>query len=117
ALEGAVDRPGHSLERRERRADHDVDARLRPQREDNVAGEGHRVGRCLVHLPVAGDELLADHGVGVSDGTLQDSRNATPGRTFPSRYSRLAPPPVEQCVTLPATPNFRADRKSTRLNS
>src|SRR5690606_32590238 len=27
---------------------------------------------------------------------------------LPSRNSRLAPPPVEQCVTLAATPNFLA---------
>src|SRR3954469_1843026 len=41
-------------------------------------------------------------------GERQLSRNTTPGRALPSRYSRLAPPPVEQCVTLSATLNFFA---------
>src|SRR4051812_46313772 len=42
--------------------------------------------------------------------TLKDqpSRKATPGRIFPSRNSKLAPPPVEQWVTLSATLNFFA---------
>src|SRR3954469_22198660 len=41
-------------------------------------------------------------------GERQLSRNTTPGRALPSRYSKLAPPPVEQCVTLSATLNFFA---------
>src|SRR3954469_14110706 len=41
-------------------------------------------------------------------GERQLSRNTTPGRALPSRYSRLAPPPVEQCVTLSSTLNFFA---------
>ena len=32
-------------------------------------------------------------------------RQAMPGRTFPSRYSSDAPPPVEIWVTLSANPN------------
>src|SRR5436190_22870424 len=39
---------------------------------------------------------------------LATSKNATPGSTLPSRNSRLAPPPVEQWVTLSATLNFFA---------
>src|SRR3954469_198294 len=41
-------------------------------------------------------------------GERQLSRNTTPGRALPSRNSKLAPPPVEQCVTLSATLNFLA---------
>src|SRR5208337_4772709 len=47
--------------------------------------------------------FLRDRDMGV-----QLSKNATPGKTLPSRNSRLAPPPVEQCVTLSATLNFLA---------
>src|SRR5258708_9559331 len=42
------------------------------------------------------------------DFHIQFSKNATPGSTLPSRNSRLAPPPVEQCVTWSATLNFLA---------
>ena len=38
----------------------------------------------------------------------QEAKAATPGSTLPSRNSRLAPPPVEQWLTLSATPNFLA---------
>jgi hypothetical protein len=30
----------------------------------------------------------------------------TPGRSFPSKNSREAPPPVEMCVILSANPNW-----------
>ena len=63
-----------------------------------------------VHLPVPGDQ--AEH-----EGFLRCmERNEhvrirempRPGQSLPSRYSRLAPPPVEQWVTLWATLNFFA---------
>src|SRR6185437_10838748 len=41
---------------------------------------------------------------------------ATPGSTLPSRYSSDAPPPVDTCDTLPATPAFfTADAESPLL--
>src|SRR4051812_4021343 len=41
-------------------------------------------------------------------GDHQVSKFTTPGNALPSRNSRLAPPPVEQCETLSSTLNFLA---------
>src|SRR5206468_237911 len=62
-----------------------------------VVGVGERVGELLderdglevveVHLPVARHQRGPRH--------QSSSNTARPGRLLPSRYSRLAPPPVE----------------------
>src|ERR1700736_425131 len=51
----------------------------------------------LEHLPVAGDERNARHFSGSA---------ATPGSVRPARNSSDAPPPVEICEILSATPAF-----------
>src|SRR5205823_7686042 len=56
--------------------------------------ELHRLGGGLVHLPVSADERATRH----SSSTL------IPGSSRPSRNSSEAPPPVETCVTLSASP-------------
>src|SRR5215469_13940913 len=48
----------------------------------------------VVHLPVAGDQRLA----AARPAHEESSSAARPGSVRPSRYSRLAPPPVEICV-------------------
>src|ERR1044071_7536288 len=56
-------------------------------------------GHGIVLISDARYSLLATH---------YCSRNTTPGNALPSRNSRLAPPPVEQCDTLVSTLNFFA---------
>src|SRR3970282_617570 len=53
-----------------------------------------------IHLPVADDQVLAlahTHRLSTS----------TPGSDLPSKYSRLAPPPVETWDTASSRPNWR----------
>ena len=62
------------------------------------AMRGTRVERGMGELPVLAVDLDHRVVVGVSlVGRAQQSRTSTPGRSLPSRYSRLAPPPVEMC--------------------
>src|SRR5579859_3494923 len=81
----------HAAQRGERRQHDDVHGReilvVQPERE--LLRERERLEVAVVHLPVAGDERLALGVHGLS------SSAASPGRVRPSRYSRLAPPPVE----------------------
>jgi hypothetical protein len=53
----------------------------------------------IFQLPAMSFLRIMAWGPGVASGFEERD----PGRTLPSRYSRLAPPPVEQCVTLSAT--------------
>src|SRR5579859_913948 len=80
----------HAAQCGERRQHDDVHGReilvVQPERE--LLGERERLEVAVVHLPVASDERLA--------GThVPSSSAASPGSVRPSRYSRLAPPPVE----------------------
>src|SRR5207248_11442019 len=54
-----------------------------------------------VHLPVGSEQRLFRR----LRGHYASLRTATPGRSLPSRYSRVAPPPVETCEYLPARPS------------
>jgi hypothetical protein len=51
--------------------------------------------RCAAHQSIARAFMAAVHA---------SSRQATPGRTLPSRSSREAPPPVEMWLILSARP-------------
>src|SRR4051794_9441180 len=90
----------HAAKVGERRQHGDVGGRvvglLEAERQLLGVRDGLEVGE--VHLPVAGDQRLA---AAVAGGTLrrhdQSSRAARAGSVLPSRYSRLAPPPVEMC--------------------
>src|SRR5262249_6247769 len=53
-----------------------------------------RLKRGQIHLPVAGYQYPAHRGLSL----LQLSSAFTPGSTRPSRYSSVAPPPVEMCA-------------------
>src|SRR5271156_986977 len=64
----------------------------------NTGNERARLDRHKVHLPVRRDQFFA-HVRSFSD---QTSSALTPGSSRPSRNSRVAPPPVEICVNLPA---------------
>src|ERR1017187_8713706 len=64
-------------------------------------GQLQPVGDGGVHLPVAGDQ--PGRTSGAHSVTLSWSA-ATPGSSLPSRYSRVAPPPVETWLILSATP-------------
>ena len=60
ALEGVAD----ALQRGEGGAEDDIDGRLAADLRQDFLGEGDAVGGGLVHLPVTGDEFLADGGHG-----------------------------------------------------
>ncbi len=87
----------------ERRQDNDLGVVQfgRLQVESHLLDERDRLEVVQVHLPVARDQRLppAAARLPAVAGLLVDrhhaSRAARPGRTLPSRYSRLAPPPVE----------------------
>src|SRR3984885_15270103 len=88
-------------ERREH--DHfDVLVVLVAQAERELLHQRDRFEVVAVHLPVAGDQrqvLCLGH-----DGSrAYASRAVRPGRVLPSRYSRLAPPPVEMCPNAPSS--------------
>src|SRR5580692_8238938 len=76
------------------------------QRERQLLGQRDGLEMRVVHLPVAGDQGLAPrgraHSAVPSAGAAPSagsgaSSAASPGSVRPSRYSRLAPPPVEMC--------------------
>src|SRR5690606_23954111 len=84
----------HAAQVGEGREDRDLD---RPEVVLRVAqgpcellNERDRLQVIEVHLPVAGDERGAGH-------LLDQPSTSNPGRSLPSRNSRLAPPPVEMC--------------------
>src|ERR1700735_835549 len=84
----------HAAQRGERRQDRDVRGIEVPagQHEGQLLGEGKRLEMVLVHLPVAGHQRLA--GI-LAAAHPASSSAASPGSCLPSRYPRLAPPPVE----------------------
>jgi hypothetical protein len=71
------------------------------QRGAQRAGQLQPLGNRRVHLPVAGDQR---GGTAQAHSATFSSRAATPGSSLPSRYSRVAPPPVEMWLILSATP-------------
>src|SRR6204780_2973169 len=94
----ALDERLHAAQRGERRQHGHVDGVeiLAGQAERQLLGQRNGLEMVVVHLPVAGDERfpatrLAHVGVPSSSAT-------SPGSHLPSRYSRLAPPPVEMWV-------------------
>ena len=113
---------GHRFQRRERRAHHDVHLLDVGQFQFQVADQGQRLGHRFVHLPVARNDQFSffihilNHPrprssvleSSITRTTSDDEVEiftlsvsaATPGRTAPSRNSRLAPPPVLINVTL-----------------
>src|SRR5512139_507476 len=97
----ALDQGLHRADVGERDQDGDVDrvVVLVVQREGELLDVLHGLEVVEVHLPVAGHQRLAL-------GHLQfpsSSRTARPGRVLPSRYSRLAPPPVEIWPKAPSS--------------
>ncbi len=72
------------------REDHDLDGVevLVGEREGELLDVGDGLEVVEVHLPVARHERLARH-------HGHPSNAVRPGSALPSRYSRLAPPPVE----------------------
>src|SRR6266567_3970957 len=88
----ALDEGLDAAQRGERRQHHDVDRReiLVGQPEGELLGQGQGLEMVGVHLPVAGHERLA-----AGPAHRSSSSAASPGSVFPSRNSRLAPPPVE----------------------
>src|SRR5438309_964542 len=73
-----------------------------------IADQVEGFGDGFVHLPIPGDDYFAflihaARSKGEGSGYLS-VRAATPGRTAPSRNSRLAPPPVLMKVTRSARP-------------
>src|SRR6266568_2215200 len=89
----------HAAQRGERGQHHHLGGRvvLGVQRERQLLHQGQRFQVVVVHLPVAGDQR---HPAAGGAHVLSPSA-ARPGRSRPSRYSRLAPPPVEICVNAP----------------
>src|SRR6185436_18979447 len=88
---------GNGVQRGERRCNRDLDLVEILHRQLQLLDEHHRLGDGLEHLPVAGDEWYA----GAHDFSASA---ATPGSVSPPRNSSDAPPPVEMCVILSATP-------------
>src|SRR5712692_9115948 len=92
ALDGGGDR-------RVRRCDDDV-AMLCARGQRHKGGEERASVRlCLEHLPVAGN-----HATSFRSAHYLLVSASTPGSLRPARNSREAPPPVEMCETLSATP-------------
>src|SRR5262249_17367420 len=89
----ALDQRLHAPQGREGRQDHDGDGGevLVVEGESELVGERERLEVVVMHLPVAGHQRLAAG----RRAHLAFSSAARPGNFLPSRYSRLAPPPVE----------------------
>src|ERR1700737_214241 len=83
--------PGHGPETRERRQHGHLDRVQTRQRREYLLDQRQRLGHGLVHLPVPGDQGDAAH-------TATSSSALMPGRSLPSRNSRVAPPPVDTWV-------------------
>src|SRR5215813_7947434 len=92
----ALDDLRDSAERREWRAQNDIDALEALEAVANAGGERPCFGQGADHLPVADDERRAHQAASV--------RAATPGSVRPSRNSRKAPPAVEMYPILSLTP-------------
>src|SRR5260221_481869 len=87
----ALDERLDAAQRGERRQHDDIGSGevLVVQPEGELLGQGERLEVIGIHLPVAGHQRLACRAHRLS------SSAASPGSGLPSRYSRLAPPPVE----------------------
>src|SRR5580704_7954501 len=106
-----VDQRLHAAQRGERRQHRHVDGVVVPpgQGERQLLHQRDRLEVVLVHLPVARHQRQPGSG-GLGTGVHAESSSAVrPGRVLPSRYSRLAPPPVEMC------PNAASSRPSARI--
>src|SRR5258706_6571815 len=114
-------------------ADDDFVPRVAGNQGQEVMKKCLRLLRVLVHLPVGGHQLLSHESLSGNLGAERLVRGAarcigpdtefyvyflsvsasTPGSFLPSRNSSEAPPPVEMCVILSATPAaFTADTES-----
>src|SRR5437588_760684 len=89
---------GNKTKRRKRRTNDNVDFLDCGKLALQVLGEIDSLGHRLVHFPIAGDDEFAFL-VHESFSTYLSERAATPGSSWPSRNSRLAPPPVLMKVT------------------
>src|SRR5207344_758642 len=87
----------------ERRRDDDLRAGVRFGDAREFAHERDGLVHRLVHLPVRREHRDA-HGQLL--GVALRWRATTPGSVRPARNSSDAPPPVEMCVILSATPAF-----------
>src|SRR5215212_2716189 len=92
---------GHGLNRGVDRRYHDLAVvRVRHKRLQ-LDRRPNRIGDQLVHLPVPGDDGFSTHS---ESFRYLSFKAATPGSSSPARNSSVAPPPVEMCVILSATP-------------
>src|SRR5262249_13486811 len=91
-----------AVEGGKRRRDDDLDVVDVLHSAPQLFGEHDRLLNGLEHLPVAGNE-----GDSHRARFHTSVRAATPGSVRPARNSSDAPPPVEICVILSATPAFR----------
>src|SRR5437764_9875785 len=103
----------HAAQRGERWLHHHLGGRvvLGLEREGKLLHQSERFQMVVVHLPVAGDQrhpaaapalLSPPPRFAPTPTHVPASSAASPGRSRPSRYSRLAPPPVEICVNASA---------------
>src|SRR5579859_2902135 len=85
-------------QRHERRTHNALDCRIELESRQQLVNQRQTLGDGRVHLPIAGNDRLAD-------GHAQSLfKAATPGRTLPSMNSSEAPPPVETWLSLSARP-------------
>src|SRR5690606_8354792 len=103
---GAFDHLGHRVERGKRGAEHHLHPlELIAHQDLQLLGQADGLRDRLVHLPVAGNDGFSHHYTSLAGAPPSRSRSAaTPGSSFPSRNSRLAPPPVETCDIFSASP-------------
>src|SRR6266566_2354788 len=96
----------HAAQRGEWRQHRDVGGGvvLTGQGEGELLRQRDRLKVVVMHLPVASHQRPAVRG----PAHVSSSSAASPGSRWPSRYSRLAPPPVEMCEKSPgAKPSRR----------
>src|SRR5260370_10502025 len=106
-----VDQRLHASQRGERRQHRHLDSVVVPpgQGERQLLHQRDGLEVVLVHLPVACHQRQRGSW-GLGPGGHAESASAVrPGKVLPSRYSRLAPPPVEMC------PNAPSSRPSARI--
>src|SRR5215204_4354630 len=103
----SIDEGLHRAQISERWNDHHLDALevLIGESKGQVLHQMHGLEVVEVHLPIAGHQWLTTHQLAPFSSA---SSTEMPGSTRPSRYSRLAPPPVEMC------PNDDSENPSDR---
>ena len=104
AVDQRLDRPDVGERREHDDLDLAVVVPLVGQREGELLDQHHRFLVVEVHLPVARHDRRAALVLAI----VQSSRTVMPGSSLPSRYSRLAPPPVEMW------PNAASSKPSVR---